>query len=65
MSKKHKKAKPVAMKKKNDNHVGTIDGMELLKHRSEGYQPLPCKTGKHMTEKDRPRKKIKARDIDF
>lgn len=65
MAKKRKKAQPVTMKHKNKYHVGTINGMDLLKHRSEGYKPLPCRTGKHMTEKDRPRKKIKFRDIDY
>ena len=41
--------------------VGTISGQELLKA-SSPKQEVPFKTGAHMTDKDRPRKKMKPRD---
>lgn len=56
MSKKHKKPQKVNMKNKDNNTI-TIDGMYLLRHRSEGFNPTPFKTGKHLSEKDRPRDK--------
>ena len=56
MSKKHKKPQKVNMKSKDDNKI-IIDGMYLLRHRSEGFNPTPFKTGKHLSEKDRPRDK--------
>lgn len=41
--------------------VGTISGRELLK-KSAPRQEMSFRTGAHMTEKDRPRKKMKPRD---
>ena len=55
MSKKHKKPEKVNMKKSNDNYIGTISGLELIKHSSTGFHPN--RTIKYMTEKDRPRDK--------
>lgn len=37
--------------------IGTIKGIDIVRHRSVGYQPAPFRTGRHMTEKDRPRDK--------
>ena len=56
MSKKHRKPQKVNMKNKDNNTI-TIDGMYLLRHRSEGFNPTPFKTGKYLSEKDRPRDK--------
>ena len=56
MSKKHKKPQKVNMKSKDDNKI-IIAGMYLLSHRSEGFNPTPFKTGKYLSEKDRPRDK--------
>lgn len=41
--------------------VGTISGQELLKS-SRPKQDISFRTGAHMTEKDRPRKKMKPKD---
>ena len=41
--------------------VGTISGQELLKS-SRPKQDISFRTGAHMTEKDRPRKKMKPND---
>ena len=41
--------------------VGTISGRELLKT-SRPKQDISFRTGAHMTEKDRPRKKMKPKD---
>ena len=41
--------------------VGTVSGQELLKS-SRPKQDISFRTGAHMTEKDRPRKKMKPKD---
>ena len=41
--------------------VGTISGRELLKN-SAPRQEISFRTGAHMTEKGRPRKKMKPKD---
>ena len=41
--------------------VGTISGRELLKT-SRPKQDISFRTGAHMIEKDRPRKKMKPKD---
>jgi hypothetical protein len=41
--------------------AGTISGRELLKT-SRPKQDISFRTGAHMTEKDRPRKKMKPKD---
>ncbi len=41
--------------------VGTISGQDLLKS-SRPQQDISFRTGAHMTEKDRPRKKMKPKD---
>lgn len=41
--------------------AGTISGRELLKS-SRPKQDISFRTGVHMTEKDRPRKKMKPKD---
>ena len=41
--------------------VGTISGQELLRA-SRPKQDISFRTGAHMTEKDRPRKKMKPKD---
>ena len=41
--------------------VGTISGRELLKT-SRPKQDINFRTGAHMTEKDRPRRKMKPKD---
>lgn len=43
--------------------IGVIKGIDLVK-KNKPMQNIPFRTGKHMTEKDRPRKKIRPRDID-
>ena len=47
------------IKKKID--VGTIPGRELMKS-SRPRQEISFRTGSHMTERDRPRKKMKPKD---
>ncbi len=42
--------------------VGTISGRELMRQTAP-RQELSFRTGAHMTEKDRPRKKMKPRDF--
>ena len=41
--------------------VGTISGRDLMKA-SKPRQEISFRTGSHMTDKDRPRKKMKPRD---
>ena len=41
--------------------AGTISGKDLLKS-SSPRQELSFRTGDHITEKDRPRKKMKPKD---
>ena len=41
--------------------VGTISGRELMKS-SAPRQGISFRTGAHMTDRDRPRKKLKPRD---
>ena len=41
--------------------AGTISGRELLKT-SRPKQDISFRTGAHITEKDRPRKKMKPKD---
>ena len=41
--------------------AGTISGRELLKS-TRPKQDISFRTGAHMTEKDRPRKKMKPKD---
>jgi hypothetical protein len=41
--------------------AGTISGRELLKT-NRPKQDISFRTGAHMTEKDRPRKKMKPKD---
>lgn len=50
-------------KKKKPEKIGTISGMDLLKH-SRPRQDIPFRTGWNKTEKDRPRKKLKPRDAE-
>lgn len=49
-------------KKKKTIKVGTISGLDLLRQ-TRGMQDIPFRTGRHMTEKDRPRKKFKPNNI--
>ena len=42
--------------------VGTISGRELMRQTAP-RQEISFRTGAHMTEKDRPRKKMKPRDF--
>ena len=46
----------MAKKKKKKEKIGTIKGIDVLK-KSAPMQGIPFKTGKHITEKDRPRDK--------
>lgn len=43
--------------------AGTISGLEVIK-KTRPPQDIPFRTGRHMTEKDRPRKKLKPQDIE-
>ena len=49
--------------KKKTEKVGTISGYELTKKAMPHYVPN-FRTGGHMTEKDRPRKKVNKRNMD-
>jgi len=49
-------------KKNTKNGKLVITGYELMKH-SGGFMPPACRTGAHMTEKDRPRKKVTKRNM--
>lgn len=51
------------MAKKKTEKIGTISGLEMLKA-SRPRQDIPFRTGWARTEKDRPRKKYKAKDIE-
>ena len=48
-------------KKRKDTKI--IKGTEIVKKTRVPYDPS-FKSGRHMTEKDRPRKKIKPKDIE-
>ncbi len=50
-------------KKKRTEKIGTIKAIDMLKQ-TKPMQDIAFKTGKYLTEKDRPRKKFKPRDID-
>lgn len=50
-------------KKKKPEKIGTISGIDLLKA-SRPRQDIPFRTGWSKTEKDRPRKRIKSRDVE-
>lgn len=50
-------------KKRKPENIGTIKGIDLLK-KSRGIQDIPFRTGAHMSEKDRPRKKITPKNYD-
>ena len=50
-------------KKRKNERIGTISGMELIKT-SRPPQDIPFRTGGQITTKDRPRKKVKPRDVD-
>lgn len=62
--KKGKRATPVAPKKKEDGKILVMTGKEKAKKMMPHYE-VTFKTGKYLTEKDRPRKKFKAKDIDL
>ena len=47
---------------KKSKKPGTITGMEIIKQ-TKPRQDIPFRTGRHMTEKDRPRKKYSKRDV--
>ena len=47
--------------KKKTEKIGTISGLELLK-KSRPPQDISFKTGRHITEKDRPRDKSYKKD---
>lgn len=49
--------------KKKTEIIGIIDGYELTKKAMPHYVPN-FRTGKFMTEKDRPRKKVNKRNMD-
>lgn len=49
-------------KKSKQKQTKIIKGMEIVKKTRVPYDPS-FKSGRHMTEKDRPRKKIKPADI--
>ena len=63
MSKKKKKPRPVALKKKQSDVVFRQDSVTATLA-NKPYIVVRGKTGAHITEKDRPRKKIKVRDVD-
>ena len=50
-------------KKKKTEKIGTIKAIDMLKQ-TKPMQDISFKTGKYLTEKDRPRKRFKPRDID-
>jgi hypothetical protein len=50
-------------KKKAKKEKMTIKGAELVRKTRTPYQPA-FKSGGHMTEKDRPRKRFRPRDVD-
>lgn len=50
-------------KKKKTERIGTISAIDIL-NKTKGIQDIPFKSGKYLTEKDRPRKKFKPRDVD-
>lgn len=49
------------MKKKKKEKVGVISGMEVVR-KSRPPQDIPFRTGGHLTQKDRPRKRYSPRD---
>ena len=50
-------------KKTRNTSTDVIRGIDVIKH-SGGFMPPSFRTGGHMTEKDRPRKKIKPHNYD-
>lgn len=54
----------MSKKKKKKEIIGVIRGKDILKA-TRPMQSIPCRTGAHMTEKDRPRKRVKPRDVDL
>lgn len=48
--------------KKDETLCGVISGHDIAKSR-KGYSVVSFKTGKYMTEKDRPRKKVNRHTI--
>ena len=60
MSKKKKKLYRTQHKKTNATLV--IDQNKL--NRQKVYYSVDCRTGKHMADKDRPRKRYHAKDMD-
>lgn len=48
--------------KKKTQKVGTIKAEDLLKS-TRGVQNIGFRSGKHMTEKDRPRKKVTTKNM--
>ena len=60
MSKKKKKL--YATQRKETNATLVIDQNKL--NRQKVYYSVDFRTGKHMTDKDRPRKRYHAKDID-
>ena len=64
MSKKKKKPVPVAPKKRSKTVTVFNQDSVTATLANKPYIVVRGKTGAHITEKDRPRKKIKVRDID-
>lgn len=48
-------------KKKKKEKVGTIKGIDVIRQ-TKPVQDIPFRTGKYLTEKDRPRDKSYKRD---
>ena len=63
MSKKKKKTYCVSEPKKTQRTILVIDQNEF--NRKMADHSVNFRTGKHMTEKDRPRKKYKPKDVNY
>ena len=61
MSKRKKRLYNVESKEKRKPLIINQNKLNLQKE----YYPIDFKTGRYMTEKDRPRKRYKAKDIDY
>lgn len=59
---KKKKMYSVNNNKKDETLCGVISGHDIAKSR-KGYSVVSFKTGRYMTEKDRPRKKVNRHTI--
>ena len=51
------------MGKKKVEKIGVIKGIDLVKNSAPKFEAT-FKTGKHMTEKDKPRKKVNKNDLE-